>query len=247
MDKDLSINNDPNNNYCASIVFYQLAKTLKGISFDDIVNHAKTLKHLDNELHDVINRVLSLLRPHLQPLYSKIQEGLIDVTELPKSGVDGDGKYINNSKEDARRSRKPLDSPFTGFGIYGKTLYGCISLFIRVMYTIQFGIWLNNIIPSDDIFTLPIDIDMINRTWNSYMIFITNHSIEDIPFVSYIGFTPDARTFEINGHVLISLYKADGELLYFDNNRDEPLITNEIVVLWADEYNADRLHAFVTI
>ena len=247
MDKDLYIKNDPNNNYCASIVFYQLARTFKGISFDDIVNYAKTLDHLDNKLRDVINKALRLLRPHLQPLYSKIQEGLIDVTELPKSGVYGDGKYINNSKEDARRSRKPLDSPFTDFGMSGDTLYGCISLFVRVMYAIQFGIWLNNIIPSDNIFTLPIDINIVNRTWNSYMVFITNHSIEDIPFVSYIGFSPDARTFENNGHVIICLYKEDGELIYFNNNSDELIMTNEIVILWVDEYNANTLHAFVTI
>ena len=177
MEKVLYIKNDPNNNYCASIVFYQLAKTLKGISFDDIVNYAKTMNHLDNELRDVINEALSLLRPHLQPLYSKIQDGLISVTELPKSGMNEDGKYINNSKEDARRSRKPLDAPFTDFGIYGKTLYGCISLFIRVMYAIQFGIWLNNIIPFDNIFELPIDINIVDRAWKSYMTFIIDHSI----------------------------------------------------------------------
>ena len=35
--------------------------------------------------------------------------------------------------------------------------------------------------------------------------------------------------------------------MYFDNNRDDPIITDAIVVLWADEYNADRLHAFVTL
>ncbi len=247
MEKDLSIKNDPNNNYCASIVFYQLAKTLKGISFDDIVNHARTLRHLDNEVHDVINEALTLLRPHIQPLYDKIQNGLINVTELPKSGMDGYGKNINNSKEDARRSRKPLDVPFTEFGVYGKTLYGCISLFIRVMYAIQFGIWLNNIIPSDNISALPIDIDVVNKTWNLYMKFITDHSINDIPFVSYMAFTPDKHAFENTGHVIISIYKEDGELIYFDNNRDDPLLTNMIVVLWVDEYNADKLHAFITI
>lgn len=247
MEDDLSIKNDPNNNYCASITFYQLARSLKGISFDDIVNYAKTLNHLDNNLRDIINKALILLRPHLQPLYHGIQEGSIDVIDLPKSGVYEDGKYINNSKEDALRSRKPLASPFTDFGIYGKTLYGCISLFIRVMYAIQFGIWLNNIIPSNNIFALPIDIDVINRTWNFYMRFITKHSIEDIPFVSYMAFTPDARTFESSGHVILCIYKTDGNLIYLDNNRDGPIITDVIVVLWADEYNADALHAFITI
>lgn len=247
MGSNLSIKNDPNNNYCASITFYQLAKLLKRISFEDIVNHVKTLTHLDSGLRDIINEALTLLRPHIQPLYNGIQKGSVKVTELPKSGMNEDGKYINNSKEDARRARKPLDSPFTEFGIYGKTLYGCISLFIRVMYAIQFGIWLNNIVPSDDIFDLPIDIDVINRTWNLYMKFITDHSIKDIPFVSYMAFTPDARTFEANGHVIVSIYKANGTLKYIDNNRDEPIKTKEIVVLWADEYNADKLHAFITI
>ena len=248
MEKDLSIKNDPNNNYCASIVFYQLAKTLKGISFDDIVNYAKSLNHLDNELRKIINRALTSLRQHIQPLYDKIQNGLINVTELPKSGVDGYGKYVNNSKEDARRSRKPLDFPFTEFGIYGKTLYGCISLFIRVIYAIQFGIWLNNIIPSDNIFALPIDMDVVNETWNLYMKFITDHSKEkNIPFVSYVGFTPDAHSFENTGHVIICIYKEDGKLMYLDSNRDTPLLTDIIVVMWADEYKADKIHAFITI
>ena len=247
MEKNLSIKNDPNNNYCASIVFYQLANTLNGISFDDIVNHAKTLSHLDNELHDVINEALTLLRPHIQPLYDKIQNGLINVTELPKSGLDENGKYANNSEEDARRSRKPLDVPFTEFGVYGKTLYGCISLFIRVIYAIQFGIWLNNIIPSDNIFALPIDIDVVNETWNLYMKFISDHSIKDIPFVSYMAFTPDEHTFENTGHVIICIYKEDGELIYVDSNRDTPLLTDIIVVMWADEYKADKLHAFITL
>ena len=247
MDTDLPVKNDPDNNYCASIVFYQLARSLKGISFNGIVEYAKTLNHLDSELRSIIVEALTLLRPHLQQLYSGIQDGSISVTDLPKSGVDGSGRYINNSEEDALRSRRPLDDPFSDFGMYGRTLYGCISLFVRVMYAIQFGIWLNNMIPADDIFALPIDMDTINQSWNAYMKFITEHSLEDIPFVSYMAFTPDAQRFESNGHVVLGLYKDNGELIYLDNNKDDPIITDTIVVLWAAEYNADMLHAFVTI
>lgn len=246
MGSKISILNDPNNNFCSSIVFYQLARRLKGISLDMLKDYAKRME-VDQGLRDIIVDALDKLIPRIRTLYDGIQAGTVKVRQLPKSGVNSDGIFVDGDEKTAIMFRQPLTEPFDEYGEYGHTLYGCLSLFDRVLFAIQFGIWLNNIIPTENIFELGIHVGDVERLWNRYMGFLVNNGVQDVPFISYMAFTPDRKEFERNGHVLIGVYDVDGVYNYIDSNHKDKIKSDELVVLWANEYNADTLHAFVTI
>ncbi len=240
------IRNDPDNNYCASIVFYQLATALKGVSWDMLTKYAETLE-VDEELKEIINEALTKLDPHLRPLYDGIQTKTIDVADLPKSGLNEHGTLANGDQGLALQTRKPLMNPFDGFGMYGQTLYGCIVLFNRVFYAMQFGIWINNIIPIDDMHNLPIDMARVELSWNSYLRYMIENGMDTVPFISYIAFTSDGRSFEQNGHVMIGLSYSDGRYITFNSNDGEKITSDDAIALWVNDLTADSIYAYIIV
>lgn len=188
---------------CASIVFYQFVKSSK-LSYHEIENFVNSLsKELGDDLHKI--------RKYLVKYWNGIQNGRFEFKDLPNGG---DLREINDENID--------------LGIFGKSEYGLISYFCRVLFWAHTGYWIQAICLKSykEARKYKCDDDYFNR-YSEFMLRYTS----EIPYVSYVAFIDKNLTIENDLHVILTI-KNGNKFTVYDSNGKEPEVIDLYNELW---------------
>ena len=188
---------------CASIVFYQFAKVLDKLSYEE-------LKMYVSIISEELYQDCCTIEPIILKYWNGIHDGTIQFKDMPN------GMSMHN-----------LDNPIHEFGIYGESEYGLINLFCRIMFFIQTGCWiqdncgrhLNQLIEDDPIYL---------QIYNKFMLRYTTK----IPYVTYFGILNDDNILEDNFHIMLTLKNNDNDYEVYNSNEDEVIHVERHVSLW---------------
>ena len=196
---------------CASIVFYQFVKSSCNLSYNELEKFITSLNlEFGNDLH--------IIGQYLVKYWDGIQNGSIEFKNLP---------YGGNLCE--------LDDSIEGLGIYGKSEYGLISYFCRVLFWAHTGYWIQSISRKaydEARKCCKCDDDCFDK-YNEFMLKYTT----SIPYISYVAYVDENDVIEDCFHVILTI-KNDEQFMICDSNNSGIEIINFYRELW---YTRDEI------
>lgn len=189
---------------CASIVFYQFVKSSGNLSYNE-------LEKFVNSLNSVYGNDLHIIGQYLTKYWNGIRNGSIEFKNLPYAG---DLRY--------------LDKPINDLGIFGKSEYGLMSYFCRVLFWAQTGYWIQWISGKtyDEARGYGIHGDQFDK-YNKFMLKYTPL----IPYISYVAYVNKNRIIEDNFHVILTI-KNGKQFMIYNSNDDDVVIIDFYSELW---------------
>ena len=189
---------------CASIVFYQFVKSSGKLSYDDLEKFVKSLNdELGNDLHAI--------GKYLVKYWSGIRNGSVEFKDLPDSG---NPREINDENID--------------LGLFGKSEYGLMSFFCRVLFWAHIGYWIQTICNKS--YEEVCDYKRYNDYFDKYNEFMLKYT-STIPYVSYVAFVDENDIIENLLHVVLTI-KNDNEFMIYDSNMNGVDVIDSYEELW---------------
>lgn len=195
---------------CASIVFYQFVKSSGNLSYNELEKFVNSLNlELGNDLH--------IIGQHLVKYWNGIQNGSIEFKNLPYGG-----------------DLRELDESIDDLGIYGKSEYGLISYFCRILFWAHTGYWIQLISGKtyDEARRYGIHDDQFDK-YNEFMLKYT----PSIPYISYVAYVDENGTIVDFFHVILTIKNGEHFMIY-DSNNSEVAIIDFYSELW---YTKDEI------
>ena len=189
---------------CASIVFYQFAKVLDKLSYEDLKIH---VWFISEELH----KDCCEIEPIILKYWNGIHDGTIQFKDMPN------GMLLHT-----------LDNPLNDYGIFGQSEYGLINYFCRIMFFLQTGYWIQEICNKH------VDSLNINKkpkylkSYNKFMLKYTT----TIPYISYLAWLNNENIIENGLHVMLTLKINNEYYEIYNSNQSEVVCINSYESLW---------------
>ena len=195
---------NPEYGACASIVFYQFAKALDKVSYEELKNHVKIKS-------DLLYQDCCQIEPIVIKYWNGIHNGTIKFSDLP------------NGKSLHKLDKSMADD----YGVFGESEYGLINFFCRIMFFIQTGYWIQAIC-GRHISLLFKDDPIYLETYNEFMLKYTTK----IPYVTYFALLNDADIIENDFHLMLTLKNNDEDYEIYNSNQDEVVHIDQHISLW---------------
>ena len=189
---------------CASIVFYQFVKSSGNLSYNE-------LKEFINSLDSDFGNDLRIIGQYLTKYWDGIRNGSIVFKNLPYGG-----KLCE------------LDEPIDDFGIYGRSEYGLISYFCRVLFWAHTGFWIQLI--SGKTFDEACRYVRCDDYFDKYNEFMLKYT-ESIPYISYVAYVNEDDIIVDSFHVILTI-KNDERFMIYDSNNDDVADIDFYSELW---------------
>ena len=188
---------------CASIVFYQFAKVLDKLSYEDLKIH---VWFISEELH----KDCCEIEPIILKYWNGIHDGTIQFEDMPNG-----------------MSMHELDNPLNDYGIFGQSEYGLINYFCRIMFFLQTGYWIQDNC-GRHVFQLIEDKPIYRKAYDKFMSLFTTK----IPYITYFGILNNENILEEDFHIMLTLKINDDDYEVYNSNEDEVIHIERHVSLW---------------
>lgn len=192
---------------CTSIVFYQFVKSSGNLSYND-------LEKFVNSLNSVLGNDLHIIGQHLVKYWDGIQNGSIKFKNLPYGG-----------------DLREIDESIPDIGIFGKSEYGLISYFCRVLFWAQTGYWIQVI--GGKTYEEARKYGIHGDHFDKYTAFMLKYT-QSIPYVSYVAYVDEKKIVLDIFHVILTIRNGEQFMIY-DSNRCDVMTINFYSELWYTE------------
>lgn len=196
---------------CASIVFYQFVKSSDKLLYSDLEEFTKKLnnKLRNYELYDDLIKIKHTICKY----WNGIRNETIKFKDLPTGG-----------------DLRPLKHPLEGFGVFGKSEYGLINYFCRILFCLSTGYWINQIVGNH---YRNLSCKVNESVFKKYTKFTESYiKNKQIPYVTYVCYLDADDNIEGELHVISTLKIEENKYIVYNSNCEYEYETNRYIDLW---------------